>query len=348
VLWRRVNKASKSASALALGEVGQLTLAAARDKARAWLSEIEAGRDPRAAERVEAEATFAAVLEDYFRRHVAGKRKAKDTEREMRKELLARWKNKPINTIARRDVIRMVDEIKDRGALYQAHNLLGHAKTFFNWCMEKDLVQSSPAAAISGERLIGARKPRSRVLNDDELRAFWTATGKMTYPYGPMLRMLLLTGQRESEVAEARWDEFDLPSKLWRISPERFKSDAVHIVPLSDDVLALLQELPRWVGGDFLFSSSGGRRPATAFSGAKAQLNALMGNPPPFVIHDLRRTVRTRLSGLRIADPVAELVIGHGRRGIQRVYDQHQFVEEMREALAAWALKLQAIVGSRP
>jgi integrase len=242
----------------------------------------------------------------------------------------------------------MVDEIKDRGALYQAHNLLGHAKTFFNWCMEKDLVQSSPAAAISGERLIGARKPRSRVLNDDELRAFWTATGKMTYPYGPMLRMLLLTGQRESEVAEARWDEFDLPSKLWRISPERFKSDAVHIVPLSDDVLALLQELPRWVGGDFLFSSSGGRRPATAFSGAKAQLNALMGNPPPFVIHDLRRTVRTRLSGLRIADPVAELVIGHGRRGIQRVYDQHQFVEEMREALAAWALKLQAIVGSRP
>jgi hypothetical protein len=144
ILWRRINRKDKSASALALGTVGQLTLAEARAKAREWIELIAAGQDPRAQESEQDDATFGAVLEDYFRRHVAGKRKAKDVEREMRSELLTRWKNKPVTAITRRDIIRMVDEIKDRGAVYQAHNLLGHAKTFFNWCIEKDILQSSP------------------------------------------------------------------------------------------------------------------------------------------------------------------------------------------------------------
>jgi integrase len=344
VLWRRVDKKAKSASALALGDVGALTLAQAREKARAWLALIAAGQDPRAQERGEREAAFGGVLEDYFRRHVAGKRKAKDTEREMRNELMARWKNKPITAISRRDVIRMVDEIKDRGAIYQAHNLLGHAKTFFRWAVEKDIIASSPTDHLSANRLIGPRKPRQRVLSDDEVRAFWSATGAMSYPYGPLFRMLLLTGQREREVAEAQWREFDLPNKLWTVPAERFKSDATHMVPLSDEVMALLQELPRWTAGDFLFSSSGGRRPALAFSGAKARLDDLMGNPPPWKTHDLRRVVRTNLSALRTPDRVAEMVIGHGRKGIARVYDQHQFIDEMREALQAWAQRLYMIV----
>jgi integrase len=344
VLWRRVNKKAKSASALALGDVGQLTLAEAREKARAWLAQIEAGQDPRAATRMEREATFGAVVEDYFRRHVAGKRKAKDVKREMRNELVRRWKDKPVTAITRRDIIRMVDEIKDRGATYQAHNLFGHCKTFFRWAVEKDILQSSPADHLNTTRLIGPRKPRQRVLNDDEVRAFWAATGEMPYPYGPMFRMLLLTGQREREVAEAQWGEFDLPNKLWTVPPERFKSDATHLVPLSDDVLALLGELPRWRAGDFLFSSSGGRRPALAFSGAKAKLDELMGDPPPWKTHDLRRVVRTNLSALRIPDHIAEMVIGHGRKGIARVYDQHRFVDEMREAFSAWALRLRGII----
>jgi integrase len=344
VLWRRVNKKARSASALALGEVGQLTLAAARDKARAWLAEIESGRDPRAAERVEPEMTFGDVLADYFRRHVAGKRKAKDVQREMRNELLSRWKDKPISAITRRHIIAMVDEIKDRGATYQAHNLFGHCKTFFNWCVEKDILQSSPADHMQAARLIGARKPRQRVLNDDEIRAFWAATGEMGYPYGPLFRMLLLTGQREREVADARWGEFDLGNKLWTVPPERHKSDSTHLVPLSDDVMTILAALPRWAGGECLFSSSGGRRPPAAFSGAKSNLDELMGNPPAWKIHDLRRVVRSHLSALRIPDHVAEMVIGHGRKGLARVYDQHRYTDEMREALGAWALRLRAIV----
>src|SRR4029077_12799646 len=84
-----------------------------------------------------------------------------------------------------------------------------------------------------------------------------------------LFRMLLLTGQRKSEVAEARWREFDLRKRIWTVPPERFKSDAVHIVPLSDDVMALLETLPRWSGGDFLFSSNAGKAAVNGFSKAK-------------------------------------------------------------------------------
>jgi integrase len=146
---------------------------------------------------------------------------------------------------------------------------------------------------------------------------------------------------------------------LWTVPPERFKSDATHLVPLSGDVMALLKTLPRWKG-DFLFSSTGGKKPVNGFSKAKQQLDRRMlltlkalarkrgDNPrnivlPPFVLHDLRRTMRTRLSSLRVVDEVAEMVIGHGRKGIQRVYDQHQYLPEIREALDRWAALLRGI-----
>ena len=100
----------------------------------------------------------------------------------------------------------MVDEIKDRGAVYQAHNMLAHAKTFFNWCIEKDILQASPCDRMKATRLIGPRKPRQRVLSDAELRALWRAAGRHPVnPHGPLYRMLLLTGQRRSECGEAQW-----------------------------------------------------------------------------------------------------------------------------------------------
>ena len=100
--------------------------------------------------------------------------------------------------------------------------------------------------------VIGKKQARQRVLIDEEMRAFWRASKGIGYPYGPLFQMLLLTGQRKSEVAEARWSELDLQKKLWVIPPERMKADAAHIVPLSDDVLAILEALPRFKSGDCL------------------------------------------------------------------------------------------------
>jgi integrase len=177
--------------------------------------------------------------------------------------------------------------------------------------------------------------------------------------------MLLLTGARHREVAEARWPEIDLTQKLWSVGAERFKSDAPHMVPLSPPVCTLLAELPRHRKGDHLFSTSFGAKPTIISDKVKDKLDARMlrtlramararGEDPdrvelrPWVIHDLRRTLRTRLAALKIQDHVAEMVIGHGRQGMQRVYDQHSYLSEMRAALDAWAERLLGIAEPRP
>jgi len=120
-----------------------------------------------------------------------------------------------------------------------------------------------------------------------------------------------------------------------------------------------LHAMPRFKRGDHLFSTTYGAKPIEGFSKIKERLDELMldelrathsesADLLPFVVHDLRRTVRTRLSALRVPDTVAEMVIGHGRKGLQRVYDQHKFESEMREALSAWASRLRDIVEPPP
>ena len=95
-------------------------------------------------------------------------------------------------------------------------------------------------------------------------------------------------------MAGAQWSEFDLDKRVWSVPPERFKSNATHMVPLSDQALAVLLSVPHFTKGDYLFSTTLGERPVGGFSKAKARLDKLMG-APPWVIHDIRRTVRTVL-----------------------------------------------------
>src|SRR5262249_49692952 len=148
-------------------------------------------------------------------------------------------------------------EIVDRGAVYQAHNLLGHVRALFNWAIARGIygLDRSPCDRLRPSAVIGKKLARQRVLDDNELRVFWRVTHEIGYPYGQLFRMLALTGQRKSEVAEARWSEIDLERKLWTIPAQRMKAAAAHLVPLADDVIALLTVLPRFNKGDFLFST---------------------------------------------------------------------------------------------
>jgi integrase len=186
------------------------------------------------------------------------------------------------------------------------------------------------------------------VLDDDEVTALWRAAGRTNYPFGPLVRMLLLTGQRRSEVAEARWREFDLDKKLWSIAIARMKGKAAHVVPLTDDVLALLRSLPRFARGDYVFSTTFGTSPTNGFSKYKARLDREMrahkNDLAPYVLYDIRRTMRTHLSALPVPDLVRELVIGHAKPGLHKVYDQHAYLDEKRHALELWAKRLRDIV----
>jgi integrase len=246
--------------------------------------------------------------------------------------------------------------------------VFSHARTLFNWAINRGSygLEHSPCDRVKIGDLVSRRKqPRQRTLSDDELRAFWKATDRLGYPWQQMFRLLLLTGTRKTEAAGARWREFsnlDDPAKAaWQVPPERFKSNASHLVPLSADALAVVAKLPRFRHGDHLFSFSYGDRPATVLHQAKARLDALMlrylralarlrGDDPaavtltPWQTHDLRRVVRTKLAALEVNDTVAEMCLGHGRRGLQRVYDQHKYELQIRRALEAWASELSRIV----
>jgi integrase len=359
---------SRNPTRRAIGEYGAVTLADAREMARDWLAMVRRGVDPkeeqerqRVAEQRKRENSFRAVAEEFFRLAVIGpnpdkpkQRKGREVQQDIEREFMPQWGGRPITEITQADIVRVLDAVVERGNLYQAHNLLGHVRRFFNWAIARGIygLDRSPCDRMKAREVIGAKVSRTRVLTDAELRALWRATEQIGYAYGPLIRMLALTGQRKSEVAEARWSEFDLNRRLWTIPAERMKMAAAHVVPLTDEALAILQGLPRFKRGDYLFTTTYGAKAVNNFHKAKKRLDKLMlaelGTLPPFVIHDIRRTMRTGLSALLIPDLVCELVIAHSKPGLHKVYNQHAYLDEKRRALELWAGRLRDIVTPPP
>ena len=161
-----------------------------------------------------------------------------------------------------------------------------------------------------------------------------------------------MTGQRLSDVSNASWPEFDLKQKLWTIPASRYKTGAPQVVPLTNEMLALLDTLPRFDSGDFLFSASWGRTPVANFSKPKQRLDARMRQAlpklPAWVVHDIRRTVRSHLSALPVEQHVRELVIGHQQVGVKATYDRYAYADEKRKALELWQARLRDIVEPAP
>jgi integrase len=355
-----------------LGEYPTLGLAEARKAAREALAELAEGRDPRQAkeekrraaeeaEKVEQASTFAAVAEEFIGRYAMTKRSGKIVAGIIRRELVPDWGERPIAEITRRDVIKLVEAILDRGGEkpapggrrksggpYSARHTLAVARRFFNWVIGRDLLTVSPCDRIVAAELHGAPEARDRVLTNDELRAVWRAAEATPYPYGPLVRLLLLTGQRRDEIAAARWPEIDLDEGLLTLGPERTKTRAGHAVPLTPAAVEILRSLPRFARGDHVFSGRSGNKSFSGFSAAKRRLDRDIGAIQPFTLHDLRRTVRTRIAEAGIMPFIGELVIGHTQKGVHAVYDLHTYDKEKREALEKWEAKLLAIVAPEP
>jgi integrase len=349
-----------------LGEVGALSLADAREQARQWLAALKAGNDPRELARQQRLAaaraagnTFAALAADYIAIGLRGKRQIVNVKYRLDREVLPVLGHRPLAAITRAEVVELIQKIADRPAPAFARNVLDAIRGCFNFAVARPRygIDTSPCDRIKPKALIGAKQIRERVLDNDELRAVWRAASRARYPYGDMVKLLLLTGCRVNEVALARWHEFD--AELWTIPAERFKSGSQHRVPLTPAMGELLASLPRWAESDYLFTLNG-RKPFNGFSTSKRRLDrrallayrALRGDKhatmPPWILHDLRRTVRTRLAELNVRENVAELVIGHSKKGLARIYDQHRYADEMRAALQAWGNLLASIVGQSP
>jgi integrase len=185
-----------------LGSCDAMSLEEAREKAREWLKLIARGIDPTAREREVADAaarkranSFAAVFDDFAREKLAGERQGRNVARDMRKEFLSVWAKRPIADITDQDVLGVIRAVKARSPS-SARNAFGYISRFFDWAIEQRAygVSQNPCAGLKPARIIGEKPTRSRVLTDDELFAFWRATGRTAYPFGPLYRLLLLTG----------------------------------------------------------------------------------------------------------------------------------------------------------
>ena len=185
--------------------------------------------------------SFATILARYIKaRRRDGVRKVDEDEQDFNRECLPAWKDKAVGDITMADILKVVEAIRDRGKTRQALNMAQKIGTFFNWCADDDLIPASPYRPKRVRIALGERQSRDRVLTDNEIRAFWTATAELDATYRDVYRLLLLTGQRLNDIAQASWSEIDHNKKTLTVPAARFKSDRDHVVPLTDDVIAIL------------------------------------------------------------------------------------------------------------
>src|SRR5215471_15206189 len=144
------------------------------------------------------------------------------------------------------------------------------------------------------------------------------------------------------------WGEVNLDDALWIIPASRTKGGVPHEVPLPPMAVDLLKSLPRFAGGDFVFSTTGGRSGIRSFGLYKNAIATRATALTNWRFHDLRRTARTNLASLGISPFIAELVIGHAQKGVHKIYDLHRYTAEKRDGLERWASKLRSIIAPPP
>ena len=332
-----------------LGDVRDLSLADARTKAFQWRSIIREGRDPadekrrqQAAEkRLPSIATFAS---EYLERHAKPNKKSwREDERLLQHDVLPALGTLRIDTVTRRDIVLLLDAIRDRGADVVANRVLAVMRRMFAFAVERGVIDTSPFSGIRAGREI----PRARILSDDELRRLWAATAPGAPRIEPStrlaLRLLLLTGARASEVCAAAWDEFDTAAAEWVIPSTRSKNARAHSIPLSDAAVEIVHEAAGLRTGPWLLPAGGSEGHVTP-SGVLQAAQRILGDG--VVVHDLRRSVATGLQRLGIKLEVTEAVLNHvsgSRAGVVGVYQRHDWAAEKRAALDAWASYIERL-----
>jgi integrase len=374
---------------LTLGAFPAISLEAARDIGAKALRAAAEGRDPatekqsakgdakrQAAEEIRGKRDlFENVARDFIERHAMKSNRA-TTWRETARilglrpssddpsilvnvggDVMSAWKGRKIQDITKRDIVALLDVVNDRGSPIMANRVLSAVRKLFNWCVARDVIQISPCTLVTPP---APERSRDRVLSDDELRMVWNAAEGDGWPFGPLVKLLVLTGQRLSEVGGMRWNEVDLETKLWTLPAERVKNGERHEVPLSDAAIKILTALPRIkTTKGFVFAT---RRDAavSGYSRAKDRLDAAVkasltnGAKPQehWTFHDLRRSMASGMAPLGTQMHVVEKILNHSSgtfAGVAGVYQRYDFYNEKRIALVAWASHVESVVsGKRP
>jgi integrase len=216
-----------------IGPYGRVTLHQARVSAQKVFAAKLEGRDL-AAEKRDARKRMVAdrvedLLEAYIAQHVSQNRSARATSQMLRRELGA-WRGRSVHEISKRDVMDIVSAVEQRGAPVAANKTLKAVRTFLRWCVGRAVLDQSPAEGIP---LPTREIARDRVLNDVELARVIVAARQIGGPYGGIVELLALTGQRREEAARCLWDEIDLQNRIWSLPNLRTKNAKPHFVHLS-------------------------------------------------------------------------------------------------------------------
>lgn len=327
----------------------------AKDKAKAGhpLARYEAPAPP-----TDNIMTFGQIADEYIKREVPRLARGHEAESMIRKTLLPAWRRVPVTELRKRHARELTDAIvgKTPSAAYRLHEtytrVLNWALSFYD---DDDIgIEVSPFANLGPPV---KKTPRNRALTKSEIRALWQVWDKSGYPFGPLQQLLLLTAQRRGEVAGMRWAEIDIDQKVWRLSADQTKSDRDHIVPLSDQAVAILKSLPRFKKGDCVFTTTNGKKAVAGFSKAKVLAERYMDelvaagdieSVAPWRVHDLRRTARTGMAELGVPEIVSERILNHAPRGLVAVYNVFEYRAEKADALQRWANRVQEIVMPPP
>jgi integrase len=218
--------------------------------------------------------------------------------------------------------------------------------TMYRWAMGEGLLGASPVNPVVSTNRPMDSIPRDRVLSDPELAAIWNACDDDDY--GKIVRLLILSGCRREEVGGLRWSEVNTDQGTMTLPRERVKNGHSLCLPLPPLALSIISSIPRRVSRDYLF---GARGPGfCSWARFKSRLDARLGDQvAEWRLHDLRRTMRSGLGRLAIPPHIAELTIGHARRGIEAVYDRYSYQAEIGAALERWAAHVEAITtGTTP
>jgi len=270
----------------------------------------------------------------------------------LRREVVPLLRTKPLPRITRSDLALLWDRLDERPAVAKlTHSTL---RKLFRWAVSRGDLERSPMEGLPAP---AGAPARDRVLTDEELTALWRSTKLLGAPFGPLCKLLILTGQRREEVAGLDWSELDRSDASWLIPGYRTKNRNAQHVPLSTTAVAVLDSMTsgdNWPRSGYIFSTTG-KTPVSGFSKAKRRLDELMKEElasfEPWRAHDIRRTLATGLQRLGVRFEVTEAVLNHvsgSRSGVAGVYQRYDWAMEKRVALSSWASHLQNLIEPSP
>jgi integrase len=330
---------------LTLGTYTAMPLAKAREGAKAALARVQGGGDPASERRAERDAdSFGQLAESYLERYAKANKRSWKTDKEvLNRDVLPKWKHRRAKDISRREVRELVQGIVDREAPIMANRTFEILRRLFNWAIAEDYLADSPCKGLSKP---AKENQRDRVLTEDEIRAVWAAVEAEDPLIAAIMKLRLVTAQRGGELASMTRAEVDRATGWWTIPAEKAKNGLSHRVALSPLAASIIEEATSKAGeSPWVFPSRRKGRHLEHLVQAAHRIRDRAG--VDFTPHDLRRTAASHMTGMGISRLTVSKILNHVERGVTATYDRHSYDQEKRQALEAWAVRLEEIITGR-